>query len=566
MIPRETIERIKSKLDIVEVISEYVSLQKVGANYRGLCPFHTETTPSFYVSPTKNIYHCFGCGASGDVIKFIQEIENISYVEALRKLAERVGEEIELREEDQLRSLYFEFYRQLHNKYRSALNNSANIIQYLEDRGFDKREISLYEFGYSPPGSKFPQIIAQALNLDKEKLEQFGFVQADPFAGRITIPISDDYGRIIAFGGRLVGDGVPKYINSQDTIVFKKSASLFMMHVAKEYMKQLDYAVICEGYFDAIAFHRAGIKSTVATLGTALTKAHASKIKRITNNIVIAFDSDTAGVKATLRSLELLLPLGFNVMIAQFAGGKDADEVYRKLGEKGLIESLENSKSPDLFVAETLAQGYDFSNPNAVNTYLQSVRRWMTFLQSNPKLVSGLTGKVAELVGLSVSRVESLLSRMPEPSRTNRPYAGSTGISNTHAQTTPSLPTLEDYLVFMYFNYPDEFSKLEFSPEILEGKAREFFLIAKDLNVSLDQLSKDMGNFVRNSLEKINFEVDDSVINGIKKEIEVRKIEKRIKEIDSMISKVSSSDEKKILLKARIELVKQREKLKKAQK
>lgn len=168
MIPREVIEQIKEKSNIVEVISEYVNLQKVGANYRGLCPFHTETSPSFYVNLSKNIYHCFGCGASGDVIKFVQEIENISYVEAIQRLASRVGIKVEFSEDDELRTLYYEFYKQVHEQYKLKLQDAQNVIEYLEKRGFSRRELSLYEFGFSPTSSNIPQMIASKMNIEKE--------------------------------------------------------------------------------------------------------------------------------------------------------------------------------------------------------------------------------------------------------------------------------------------------------------------------------------------------------------------------------------------------------------
>ncbi|ANE40865.1 DNA primase [Fervidobacterium ngatamarikiense] len=569
MIPRDIIERIREKNDIVEVISEYVNLQKVGSNYRGLCPFHLETTPSFYVSPQKKIFHCFGCGASGDVIKFVQEIENISYVEAVRKLGERVGITVSFTEEDEVRTKYYAFYKELHQLYKSRLSQNQNVIEYLKKRGYDAREISLYEFGFSPVDSKLPQQVAQRLGLSKEELEKFGFSNTDPFAGRLIIPIADDFGRVIAFGGRLIGEGVPKYLNSQDTLLFKKSSTLYLFSFAKEYIKQVDYAIICEGYFDALAFHRAGIKNAVATLGTALTKSHIYKLKKLTPNIVLAFDSDSAGIKAALRSLEMLIPEGFNVAIAKFEQAKDADETYSKLGVEGLVKVLDNSIGAEQFVVESLAKQYDLSNPSGFNTFIKILRNWERLFSSNPKSLEKFYEYASVTAGVMKEELKSLLvsEQAQKQGGQNNQYNlqyRSYQHQNIQLPKTPvkKVPTTEDYLVYMYFNYPELFKQIEFTPDLLEGKAREFFLIAKDLNVSLDSLSKHMGEYVKEVFDKIDFEVDDKIVEYIKKDLELRRIDKRIAEIDSLVLKVTSDEEKRILLKARTELVRQKMKIK----
>ncbi|MGC9772475.1 DNA primase [Fervidobacterium islandicum] len=562
MIPKDIIEKIREKNDIVEVISEYVNLQKVGSNYRGLCPFHLETTPSFYVSPQKGIYHCFGCGASGDVIKFVQEIENISYVEAVRKLGERVGIAVSYTQEDEIRNKYYTFYKELHQLYKSKLNQSTVAFEYLKKRGFDAREISLYEFGFSPSDSKLPQQVAQKLRLSKDEIEKFGFSNTDPFAGRLIIPITDDFGRVIAFGGRLIGEGVPKYLNSQDTLLFKKSSTFYMLSFAKEHIKEVDYVIICEGYFDALAFHRAGIKNAVATLGTALTKLHIYKLKKLTTNIVLAYDSDSAGIKAALRSLEMLIPEGFNVVIASFEEAKDADETYSKFGTKGLVKVLDSSVGAEQFVVESLAKQYDLSNPSGFNTFVKVLKNWERIFSTNPKSIEKFYEHAAATAGVTKEELKNLLSSqsIQTPNQQQR-YPQN---QNVQLPKTPvkKVPTTEDYLVYMYFNYPELFKQIEFTPDLLEGKAREFFLIAKDLNVSLDSLSKYMGDFVKEVFDKIDFEVDDKIVEYIKKDLELRRIDKRIAEIDSLVLKATSEDEKRILLKARTELVRQKMRIK----
>jgi len=568
MIPRDIVEKIREKNDIVEVISEYVNLQKVGSNYRGLCPFHVETSPSFYVSPQKNIFHCFGCGASGDVIKFVQEIENISYVEAIKKLGERVGISVAHTEEDEQRNKYYEFYKSLHELYKAQINKNQSVIDYLKKRGYDQREISLYEFGFSPTDSKLPQQLAQRMGIEKEDLEKFGFYHSDPFSGRLIIPIKDDFGRVIAFGGRLIGEGTPKYLNSQDTIVFKKSATFFMYNIAKEHIKEVDYAIICEGYFDALAFHRAGIKNAVATLGTALTKLHIYKLKRLTTNIVLAFDADSAGAKAALRSVEMLIPEGFNVAIALFKGAKDADETYSKYGADGLVSVLESGVGAERFVVETIAKQFDLSNPNGFNLFIKALKQWDRTFSTNPKSLETFYNQILQIAGLKIEDLKRLFSSadFTNPQNTQKSFKDTQNYIDPRTQTAKKIPKTEDYLIYMYFNYPELFKQIDFSPELLDGKAKEFFLIAKDLNVSLSQLSKDMGAFVKEAFERIDMEVDDKLVEYIKKELETRKIDKRIAEIDALILKAKSKDEKDILLKARMELIKQKQKIRRSSK
>ncbi|MBP7303523.1 MAG: DNA primase [Fervidobacterium sp.] len=567
MISREVIEKIKEKCDIVDVISEYVSLQKVGANYRGLCPFHTETSPSFYVNTSRKMYHCFGCGESGDVIKFIEKLENLSYVEAVQKLASRIGMKVDFSQEDSSKALYYEFYKFLHEQYKSKLESAQNIIEYLEKRGFSKREISLYEFGFSPVNSNIPQLAANKLGIDKERLASFGFSYNDPFSGRIIIPIKDDFGKVIAFGGRLVGDGIPKYINSQETFVFKKSSVLFMFNVAKEYIKEMDYVVICEGYFDALAFHRAGIKNAVATLGTTLSKTHISKLRKYTSNIILAFDSDNAGIKAALKNIELLIPDGFNVVVAAFDQAKDADETFHKFGSQGLLNVLGSALSPEVYVVNQFSKMYDLSNPNGVNSFLKAVSYWESVFSRNAKILDNFHDRVSVLTGIERSKVSTMLQSSFQQLNniTDQRSANIQEIQTRKIDSKrPSLPSLEDYLVYIYYNYPELFKQLEFSPDLLEGNVREFFLIAKDLNDLEDQLSKDMMKIVKSSLDKIDVPIDDKVIQSIKRELEIRKIDKRIVEIDALIGKSQNEDEKRILLKARIELIKQKEKIKRS--
>ena len=537
MLSKKIIEEIKSKVDIVDVISRYVSLQKVGNNYRALCPFHTETTPSFYVNPSFKTYHCFGCGASGDVIKFIQEIEGVSFIEALRRLAKEANVKIELDETSSFHSLYLKFYNELHEEYKRNLNDFA--ISYLKNRGFEEDEIKKYEFGFAPIDSDIPYKIAKKLNINS--LRKLGFLHGkDPFSGRLIIPIKDEYGRVIAFGGRILGEGQPKYINSYETEFFKKSSTMFLFNIAKDKIKNADFAIVCEGYFDAISFHRAGLTNAVATLGTAFTKFHARKIRKLTQNIVLSFDMDSAGVKATLLSLKILLTMDFNVMIVVFEDGKDPDEILKTKGKTGLFNIVQSAIPAEVFVPKALSKKYDLKNSNAANMYLNELKSWSEIFKSAPQRYENFKNKVKEILGYDVD--------FEKP-------------SYFFSKKATMLPTLEDMLVYLYLNFPEQFERLDVDASLLNFEAQKFFNFVKDENFSFDKLSKEMEGYIESVLKKMeNTEIDETYMETIERKLLERKLEKRIKEIDVYLEK-ASDEEKKVLLQTRIELVRELKKL-----
>ncbi|QTA37153.1 DNA primase [Thermosipho ferrireducens] len=535
MISRELIEKIKSRVDIVDVVSRYVSLQKVGNNYRALCPFHTETTPSFYVNPSFKSYHCFGCGASGDVINFLKEIEGISFIDALKRLAQEAGIDITPGEKNTFRELYLRFYKELHEMYMKSLNDAA--ISYLLNRGLSLEDIKKYEFGYSPINAEFPGKVAKKLKI--KALKQLGFVGfKDPFAGRVIIPIKDEQGNVIAFGGRILGDGQPKYLNSFETQFFKKSATFFMFDRAKEYIKSSDFAIICEGYFDAIAFHRAELTNSIATLGTAFTKYHAYKLKKLTTNVVLSFDMDDAGIKAALNSIKVMLSMGFNIVVMQYEKQKDPDEILQKFGKEYLVELVKKAIPVEQFIPVVLSKKYDLSNTSAVNLYLKEVELWSNIFSKFPKRYE----KFKEIVG-QLAGIKNLNFKVKKRS---------------FVQKAKTFPTLEDILIFLYFNLPFAVKKLNVDVNILDEKAKEFFNCVKSFeeeNFSISNLSKDLAEYVKEALERTrNLQADDALLKSVEKKLTIRKVEMRIKEIDEFL-KTASPTEKKVLLKARMDLV-----------
>lgn len=299
------IEEVRMKNDIVDVISSYVKLQKKGSSYFGLCPFHNEKSPSFSVSPSKQMYYCFGCGAGGNVLTFIMEYENYSFPEALKYLADRVGVELpqqemneEMKRQQDLRSRILELNKMAAKYYYYQLRteNGAHAMEYLKGRKLSDETIHKFGLGYSNKYGNDLYKYLKSKGISDELLAQSGLINVDEkrgmydkFWNRVIFPIMDVNGRVIGFGGRVMGDGKPKYLNSPETKVFDKSRNLYGLHIARTSRKK--YMLVCEGYMDVISMHQAGFTNAVASLGTALTSQHASLLKRYTDEVILTYDS-----------------------------------------------------------------------------------------------------------------------------------------------------------------------------------------------------------------------------------------------------------------------------------
>ena len=349
-------EKVKQQADIVRVIGEYVRLKKTGQNFTGLCPFHQEKSPSFAVHPVKQIYHCFGCGAGGDVFKFVQEMDKCPFPEAIRIVAEKSGIPVprprerspEEHRENQQRSALVEMHREAAVFFARQLNEGQEgkiAAGYLEDRGLNREAITRFGLGWAP--SSGDALLRYLKSRYQEKLlEASGLFSRnesgrlyDRFRKRIMFPISNDSGKVIAFGGRAMGDDMPKYMNSPETPIYTKSNVLYHLDRAKEELRKSDFGVLVEGYMDAIAVARAGITNVVASCGTSLAEPQIKLLARFTHRVVVNYDPDTAGQVATERSLTLLLEKEFDVRVLALPGGADPDkflkeqgaEAYRKL-------------------------------------------------------------------------------------------------------------------------------------------------------------------------------------------------------------------------------------------
>jgi DNA primase len=462
-------DRVKQQADIVRVVGEYVQLKKAGQSFRGLCPFHSEKTASFNVHPTRQIYHCFGCGKGGDVFSFVMEMEKCEFPDAIRVVAEKCGIAIprpkerspEERKENQQRAALVEMHREAQTFFVKQIEGTLEgkaARAYLEDRGLDKTAMDRFGIGYAPSGgdlllrflkSKYPdnQLVESGLVSRDQSGRMF-----DRFRRRITFPISNEAGKIVAFGCRALGDDMPKYLNSPETPIYSKSNVLYHLDRAKEALRRSDFAVLVEGYIDAIAVARAGISNVVASCGTSLAETQIKLLSRFTRRVTVNYDPDTAGQTATERSISLLLERDFEVRVLALPGKADPDKFIREQGAEAYVKLLKEAPPyVDYLIAR--ARHMDLTTGDgkqrAVNFLLPYVQKipnrllrseWATRIAQQLRLeepvLRAALSKAAverrselkiqpELVGRAAKPVERLLIRM---------LAGSDGFRRELAQ------------------------------------------------------------------------------------------------------------------------------------
>jgi len=344
-ISQETVDRILQQADIVQVISEYVPLTRAGRNYRALCPFHEEKTPSFIVSPEKQIFHCFGCGAGGNVFNFLMKWENVSFPEAVRILAQKLGISISSEKDTQFKEDFYRINSQVAEFFHQSLKRNKVAQDYLYKRGLKPSTIDLFKLGWAPSSGIFLDFCKRK-NLPQDKLEELGLLRKSSQTGsyysyfreRIVFPIFSVSGKIIAFGARVLDNSLPKYINSPQSPVFDKGKNLYGLNLAREGIRERDEVILVEGYTDVITLYQEGINNSVASLGTSLTPFQARVLKRYTDKVFIAYDEDSAGRAATIRGIDLLLENDMQVKIISLPKGEDPAEFVRKEGKEAFLE------------------------------------------------------------------------------------------------------------------------------------------------------------------------------------------------------------------------------------
>lgn len=383
----EIVEEVRSRNDIVDVISGYVKLQRKGSSYFGLCPFHNEKSPSFSVSPGKQMYYCFGCGAGGNVFTFIMEYENYTFPEALKLLAERAGITLpeqeytgEERRQQDLKSAVRDINKTAARYFCYLLRTQQGekAMQYLKNRSLSDETIKRFGIGYAGPYSDALYRYLKKQGISDQLLKESGLMQVnekqgmyDKFWNRVMFPIMDVNNKVIGFGGRVMGDGKPKYLNSPETVIFDKSRNLYGLNYARTSKKR--YLLVCEGYMDVISMHQAGFTNAVASLGTALTSQHASLLKRYTDEVILTYDSDEAGIRAALRAIPLLKTAGISTRVLHMDPYKDPDEFIKALGQEAFQERIDAAENSFLFELSILQKSYDMKDPDSKTKFFQAV-------------------------------------------------------------------------------------------------------------------------------------------------------------------------------------------------
>ncbi|PTB83516.1 DNA primase [Sulfurovum lithotrophicum] len=408
MIDNASIESLKNSIDIVDVIGSFIELRKAGANYKANCPFHGEKTPSFVVSPSKQIYHCFGCGVGGDSIKFVMELEKLSYPEAIEKLASMNNFSLTYTKGSSDYSDAKRVLEAVGQWYVKNLNQNPTAKQYLIDRGISQASIERFEIGYVPAGQQVMQFLTSAL-LPLPKAAEAGIIaQSENGQGyyarlveRITFPIYSASASIVGFGGRTITNHPAKYINSPQTKLFNKSRLLYGYHLAKESIYKNKKIIICEGYLDVVMFHQAGFTEAVAGMGTALTTEHLPMLRKGDPKVILAYDGDKAGVAAALKAAQMLSVAGFDGGVVLFPDGQDPADLIAKGQSEAVAKLLREAKPLIPFVLEKIVSQYDLRDPRAKEAGFGAVKQYIDTL--TPIIKDAYIPTAATLLGLSPS-------------------------------------------------------------------------------------------------------------------------------------------------------------------
>lgn len=519
----ELIEEIKSRNDIVDIISQYVVLKRSGRNFFGLCPFHKEKSPSFSVSPDKQIFHCFGCGVGGNVFHFVSKIENLSFRETVEMLAERSGVELPTleNEEDnkllqlkskvyQINELTAKFYHE--NLYKPSAKKAQ---EYVKKRRLDNNTLKNFLIGYSgtfnelylmlkSKGFTEEEILASSL---VNKTQEGKFI--DRFRGRLMFPIQDVRNRVIAFGGRVLDDSKPKYINSPENIVYSKGRHLFGLNVAKR--SDLKKIIIVEGYMDAISLHQRGISYAVASLGTAMTEAQGRLLRRSSQQVIIGYDADGAGQAATMRGLEILQGLGCDVRILQIEGAKDPDEFVVKYGPERFEKQVEKAISLVEYKVKVLKNSLNLEHPNDKIKFLKEIAKVLSKIDNEIER-EVYVQKIASEYQISKEAIYAEISKLENTSTTSKKILEK---SKPRLEVKPAIKEdnandkKEKLIIYLLINYPNEsYEKIRAKVSVEDIKNETNKAIIKKLYEEFEK-----GNINTNNV--LDWFEDENIINEI---------------------------------------------------
>lgn len=570
-LPDEWIDEVRERNDIVDVISEYVLLKPQGKGFFGLCPFHAEKTPSFHVNPEKQLYHCFGCGAGGNVFTFIMAMEKLDFVEAVKLLAERAGMALpqttqaeEFIRSRSRRERIYQLNREVAKYYHRMLFSpeGGQALSYLKSRGVDLNTIRRFGIGYAPDGWENAKRHLLELGFEEELLVESGIVVSnkgktyDRFRHRVIFPIIKPRGLVVGFGGRVLDDSLPKYLNSPDSPVFQKSNTLFGLNLIKPGSSP-DYIIIAEGYMDVVTLHQYGFKNAVASLGTSLTQQQAKLIRRYTQQVYIAYDGDTAGQKATLRGLDILQDAGLRVKVILFPEDMDPDEVLRKYGAEFFKKLMDKAVSLVDYKLDRLRSQYDLDTPEGRARYATEAARILiqvpNLLERDVHIqrLQAQTGFSSRLLYQQIAQLESSAQRESVKRRLvgNNRYVGKMGAER---ESVPAHIKAERYLSNLMASsdwlakkivgkVKEEYFEEAINREIY-GIVVELLESGKEVSVpqvlSCVQDQNKIQQMVEIFEQPLEYDNIDKLISDCIDEIMYRHLEKRRQEIVGLIRKM----------------------------
>ncbi len=471
LIPQDFIDDLIARADIVEVVGRRIQLKKAGREFKACCPFHDEKTPSFTLSPGKGFYHCFGCGAHGTAIGFLMEFDHMSFVEAIESLAASMGVDVPRSESDKPARRYDELFSLLDSvarHWQSCLKESPAAVEYVKNRGIDGSTAKRFGIGYAPDGwsnvldkfGKSPEaterLLATGLIIRKDNGQHY-----DRFRDRVMFPIRDARGRTIAFGGRVMGDGEPKYLNSPETVLFHKGRELYGLYEARQALRHIDQLVVVEGYMDAVALARHGIDFAVATLGTATTSDHLNRLFRLTENVCFAFDGDRAGKKAAWRALENALPQireGRQIRFVFLPDGYDPDSYVNEFGTDAFLKALDEGVALSEFLIRELASQVDMSTVDG-RARLAELARPLVHKIPVGVYRELLIESLADAVGLTAAKLEKMLGRDKSGERNVQIPAG--GLHGRAVKPVSGQPSVIRHAITLLLNHPQAGQKVD---------------------------------------------------------------------------------------------------------
>ena len=586
-ISEEILEKIKSQNDIVDVISERVRLRKSGRNFTGLCPFHNEKTPSFSVSQEKQIYKCFGCGEAGNVISFVMKDKNLPFIEAVKYLANRANIPLEINNGEKSKSakkkdLLYRVNVEAAKFFFSNLMNNQNAKEYFLNRGIKEETIKKFGLGFANDSWNSLMFYLRKKGINDVLLEEAGLISVnkekgrkyDRFRNRVMFPVFDYQGKVIGFGGRVLDDSKPKYLNSPETLVFQKGTNLYGLNFALKHNMSERYFVIVEGYMDLISLHQYGITNVVASLGTALTINQARLLKRYADKVIISYDADMAGQMATLRGLEILRTAGFDVRVLNIPQGKDPDEYVRSNGKEAFLKLINSAEPLIDYRMKKAEEGIDFKNSQSLILYAKRIMEIISDLDPMEKDV--YIKKASENTGIKEQTLYDILKSKMKDNRENN-FRNNKEEDRSKLYVEPGFLKAERAILKImlenkeYLQYIEErISENDFI--LLEHK--EIFtviMLAKGENINnIDSFiesklnnTKSIGELVKIREENIFFADDVKVqINDFINEIHSYKLKQRIDQLRKEQKELENQGKIEESIKLAIELASVTKKLK----